>query len=176
MTSGTNNQVQTSDYGYGVGISRRQAFVTFAIVSLALIMASIDSTIVSVSLPTILTDLHTNLAYVGWTITGYQFSQCILMPLAGKLSDEYGRKRLFLFAVAVFTISSVAAGFAPNIYWLIIFRVIQGAGAISAAVTALAADLTREQHRTKTMAMIGSSIGLMFVLDIFYSYLLFHFI
>jgi hypothetical protein len=55
---------------------------------------------------------------------------------------------------------------APDIYWIIVGRILQGAGAISAAVTALAADLTREQHRTKVMAMIGSSIGLVFALSL----------
>jgi EmrB/QacA subfamily drug resistance transporter len=121
--------LKSQEAGYGIGISRNQALLTFAIVGLALIMSSIDSTIVSVSLPTMLIDLNTNLAYLGWIITGYQFSQCIMMPIIGKLSDEWGRKPLFLTAVAVFTVSSIAAGFSPNIYYLIIFRIIQGAGA-----------------------------------------------
>lgn len=109
-------------------VSRKQAYFIFAIVALAILMASIDMTIVAVSLPTLLTDLKTNLAWVGWTITGYQFSQSIIMPIAGRLSDEWGRKRLFMGAVILFTISSMAAGLAPNIYCLIIFRVVQGIG------------------------------------------------
>ena len=72
--------------------------------------------------------LKTNLALVGWTLTGYQFAQSIIMPIAGKLSDEWGRKKLFLGAVALFTISSMAAGLAPNIYVLVAFRVLQGIG------------------------------------------------
>ena len=106
----------------------KQAYLIFAIVAVALLMASIDMTIVAVALPSLLTDFNTNLALVSWTITGYSFSQSIVMPIAGKLSDELGRKRLFMVAAIIFTASSLAAGLAPSIYWLIIFRIIQGLG------------------------------------------------
>ena len=106
----------------------KKAYFIFAIVGLALLMASIDSTIVAVGLPTLLVDLKTNLALVGWTLTGYQFAQSIVMPVTGKLSDEWGRKPLFLGAVVLFTISSIAAGLSPNIFVLIIFRILQGIG------------------------------------------------
>jgi EmrB/QacA subfamily drug resistance transporter len=149
------------------GISNKQAYIIFGIVSLALIMAAIDNTIVSVSLPAMLTDLHTNLAYVGWTITGYQFSQCIAMPIVGKLSDEWGRKRIFLGAVLVFTASSLAAGFAPNVYWLILFRILQGAGGGSfmPSATGIISECFTEKRRTSAIGLfnsifpIGSIIG-----------------
>jgi EmrB/QacA subfamily drug resistance transporter len=114
--------------GFSPGISKKQAYVTFAIVSLALIMSQIDSTIVTVGLPAIQNDLKTSLANVGWILTGYQFSFCIVLPIIGKISDDWGQKRVFLLAVVIFTLSSIAAGFAPDIYWLIVFRVIQGIG------------------------------------------------
>ena len=66
----------------------------------------------------------------------------------------------------IFALGSFVAAWAPDMTWIIVGRVLQGMGAISAAVTALAADLTREQHRTKVMAMIGSSIGLVFALSL----------
>jgi len=66
----------------------------------------------------------------------------------------------------IFALGSFVAAWAPDMTWIIIGRVLQGMGAISAAVTALAADLTREEHRTKVMAMIGSSIGLVFALSL----------
>jgi predicted MFS family arabinose efflux permease len=66
----------------------------------------------------------------------------------------------------IFALGSFVAAWAPDMHWIIVGRVLQGAGAISAAVTALAADLTREEHRTKVMAMIGSSIGLVFALSL----------
>jgi EmrB/QacA subfamily drug resistance transporter len=123
-----NEQIEPNRGGKNGAVPDRQAYFIFGIVALALLMASIDATIVAVSLPTLLVDLRTNLAWVSWTMTGYQFSQSIAMPMAGKLSDELGRKRLFIIAAAVFTASSIAAGLAPNVYWLIVFRVIQGLG------------------------------------------------
>ena len=127
------NQIQSPSYHPGASDkaeapAKRTAYFSFAIVGLALLMSSVDTTIVAVSLRTILTDLRTNLAWVGWTMTGYQFAQSVTMPLAGKLSDEWGRKRLFLAAVFIFTLSSLAAGLAPNIYWLVFFRILQGIG------------------------------------------------
>ena len=135
----------------------KQAYLTFAIVGLALLMASIDSTIVAVGLPTLLTDMKTNLALVGWTMTGYQFAQSIVMPIAGKLSDEWGRKRLFLAAVGLFTISSIAAGLAPNIYVLIIFRILQGigGGTFLPSATGLVADAFGDR-RAQAIGLFGS--------------------
>jgi EmrB/QacA subfamily drug resistance transporter len=143
--------------GYGLGVTRKQAFITFGIVSLALIMSSIDATIVSVSLPSMLGDLKTNLAFLGWVITGYQFSQCIMMPIIGKLSDDWGRKQLFLIAVALFTVSSIAAGFAPNVYSLIFFRVLQGvgAGAFFPSATGIISDAFGRRRGT-AIGLFGS--------------------
>src|SRR4051812_35275632 len=120
---------------------RRPALI-FAIVAPALLMSSIDGTIVAVGLNTILTELHTTLPLVAWIFTGFQLAQTVVMPLAGKLSDDYGRKRLFLCAVVLFTIGSLGAGFAPNIYLLIFFRVVQaiGGGAFFPSATGIVAD------------------------------------
>ena len=135
----------------------KQAYLVFAVVGLALLMASIDSTIVSVGLPTLLVDLKTNLALVGWTLTGYQFAQSIVMPIAGKLSDEWGRKRLFLGAVALFTLSSVAAGLAPNIYVLILFRILQGigGGTFLPSATGIVSDAFGDR-RAQAIGLFGS--------------------
>ncbi len=103
-----------------------------------------------------------SLTLVGLAIGAYGFTQACLQIAYGAASDRFGRKPVILFGLALFVAGSVVAALADNIYVIIVGRVLQGAGAISAAVTALAADLTREQHRTKVMAMIGSSIGLVF--------------
>jgi MFS family permease len=84
----------------------------------------------------------------------------------GMAADHFGRKKVIIIGLLLFAFGSAVAALSTDIWWAIIGRVLQGAGAISAAVTALAADLTREQHRTKVMAMIGSSIGLMFALSL----------
>lgn len=107
-----------------------------------------------------------DLTLVGIAIGAYGLTQSLLQIAFGAASDKFGRKRVIIIGLVIFAIGSFVAALAPDIYWVIAGRVLQGAGAISAAVTALAADLTREQHRTKVMAMIGSSIGLVFALSL----------
>ncbi|MDR2093662.1 MAG: MFS transporter [Azoarcus sp.] len=106
-----------------------------------------------------------NAMFAGLAIGAYGITQACLQIAFGAASDRYGRKPVILAGLLLFVLGSVVAALAADIYTIIAGRVLQGAGAISAAVTALAADLTRERHRTKVMAMIGSSIGLVFALS-----------
>ncbi|CAH1747174.1 Inner membrane transport protein YajR [Thauera humireducens] len=106
-----------------------------------------------------------NLTLVGLAIGAYGLTQACLQIAYGAASDRFGRKPVIVFGLVLFVLGSVVAALADSIHMIIAGRVLQGAGAISAAVTALAADLTRDQHRTKVMAMIGSSIGLVFALS-----------
>jgi MFS family permease len=107
-----------------------------------------------------------NLTLVGLALGAYGLTQACLQIIFGMASDRFGRKPVIIFGLLLFAVGSIVAALAPDIYWTIFGRVIQGGGAISAAVTALAADLTREEHRTKVMAMIGSSIGLAFAFSL----------
>jgi len=107
-----------------------------------------------------------DLTLVGVAIGAYGLTQAILQIPFGWWSDRIGRKPVMYLGLLLFAIGSFIAAAAPNIYVVILGRVLQGAGAISAAVIALAADLTREEHRTKSMAMIGSTIGLAFALSL----------
>ena len=106
-----------------------------------------------------------SVAMVGMAIGAYGLTQAFLQIPFGAASDRFGRKPVIVFGLLLFIIGSAVAALAQDVQTVIIGRVLQGAGAISAAVTALAADLTRDQHRTKVMAMIGSSIGLVFALS-----------
>ncbi|MBM4406717.1 MAG: MFS transporter [Chloroflexi bacterium] len=135
-----------------MGVTRRQVAV-FGVVAFALFMASMDGTIVSVGLSKMQEDLDTTLALIGWTLTGYMLTQVVALPAAGKLSDELGRKRLFLRSVVLFTVSSLAAGFAPNVYVLIIFRVLQAIG--SAAFMPAAIGILGETFAERRQMAIG---------------------
>jgi len=107
-----------------------------------------------------------NYTLVGLALGAYGLTQAILQIPFGWLSDRIGRKPVIYFGLILFAIGSFVAASAHDIYWVIFGRVIQGAGAISAAVMALAADLTREEHRTKAMAAIGMTIGATFALSL----------
>ena len=107
-----------------------------------------------------------NLALVGFALGAYGLTQAFFQIPYGIASDIFGRKVVIVVGLLVFALGSFVAAWAPDMNWIIVGRVLQGMGAISAAVTALAADLTREEHRTKVMAMIGSSIGLVFALSL----------
>jgi MFS family permease len=108
-------------------------------------------------------DNHT---LVGLALGMYGLTQALLMIPFGMASDRIGRKKVIIFGLVVFALGSFVAASAPDIYWTIFGRALQGAGAISAAVTAMLADLTREEHRTKAMALIGSTIGITFAVSL----------
>jgi MFS family permease len=113
---------------------------------------------------------------IGIALGAYGLTQSVLQIPMGVLSDRFGRKPVILFGLIVFAIGSFVAAYADNIYMIILGRVIQGAGAINAAVMALTADLTREEHRTKAMATIGMTIGATFSISLILSPILYHLI
>ena len=91
-------------------------------------MVAVDQTIVATALPSIQADLHTRINWAGWTITIYSLAQVLAMPVAGKLSDQFGRKTIFMCAVAVFTTASLCCGLSNSIYLLIALRGVQALG------------------------------------------------
>ncbi|MDP1787729.1 MAG: MFS transporter [Nitrosomonas sp.] len=107
-----------------------------------------------------------NYTLIGIALGAYGLTQAILQIPFGWLSDRIGRKPVIYLGLILFAIGSLIAALAVDIYWVILGRIIQGAGAISAAVMALAADLTREEHRTKAMATIGMTIGTVFAISL----------
>lgn len=100
---------------------------------------------------------------IGLAIGAYGLTQAVLQIPFGMLSDRIGRMPVIYAGLLIFAAGSAVAAMADSIEMIIVGRVLQGAGAISAAVMALLSDLTREQNRTKVMAAIGMSIGLSFV-------------
>ena len=103
---------------------------------------------------------------IGLALGIYGLTQAIFQIPFGMSSDYFGRKKVIYFGLSIFIIGSLIAGYAESIEGIILGRSIQGSGAISAVLTALLADITGEEQRTKAMAIIGASIGLTFALSL----------
>lgn len=103
-----------------------------------------------------------NTALIGLAMGAYGLTQAFLQLPLGIASDRFGRKRMIVLGLLVFAAGSAVAALADSVWGLVIGRAIQGAGAISAATTALLSDQTRDVVRTKAMALIGISIGMVF--------------
>jgi EmrB/QacA subfamily drug resistance transporter len=104
-------------------------WITLAAVSFGLFMIMLDNTVVNVALPTMEKDLHVTLASLEWVVIAYALTFASLLITGGKLGDLYGRRRIFVVGLAIFTLSSLACGLAPSAGFLIGARAVQGAGA-----------------------------------------------
>jgi MFS family permease len=107
-----------------------------------------------------------NALLVGLALGGYALTQGLLQIPFGMASDRFGRKPVIVVGLVIFALGSLVAAFATDVYTAVAGRMLQGAGAISAAVTAAIADQTRDSQRTKAMAMVGASIGATFALSL----------
>lgn len=107
-----------------------------------------------------------NAALVGMALGIFGLSQGLLQIPFGLASDRFGRKRVITVGLTLFALGSVFAALAPSIGWLVVARALQGAGAVSAAATALLADQTRDSVRTQAMSLVGGSIGLVFAVSV----------
>ena len=119
-----------------------QPWTFFGLTALTVLMVAIDSTIVAVALPTLVRDLDTTLVLAAWTITAYALAQTVMLPMAGKLAEQFGQMRVFVACVALFTTGSLLCAVAPNIYALIACRIVQaiGGGGLFPAATGLVAQ------------------------------------
>lgn len=112
----------------------------------------------------------------GLAIGAYGLTQALLQIPFGMLSDRIGRKPVIAAGLIIFALGSLLAASADSMFTVILGRALQGAGAIAAALMALAADLSREEHRTKMMALIGTSIGMAFAASMVLAPILNHWI
>jgi EmrB/QacA subfamily drug resistance transporter len=135
----------------------RRRGIIFAVVSIALMMSSVDQTIVATALPALQHELHAQVNWSAWTITVYALGQVLVMPLAGKIGDQYGRKQVFLGAAALFTTASLCCGLAGNIYLLIVLRAIQaiGGGAFMPSATGIVTEIFGKD-RDRAVGMFSS--------------------
>src|SRR5215470_8010340 len=151
-----------------VKVAPRSRLLIYFSVLLALLLSSLDQTVVATALPRIVTDLQGADRYV-WVVTAYMLCSTVTIPIYGKLSDVYGRKVMLLIAVGLFTAGSSLSGLSQNMNELIGFRALQGLGAGGFYPLALSVvgDLFNPRERGKYQGAIGAVAGLSFLLGPF---------
>jgi EmrB/QacA subfamily drug resistance transporter len=139
---------------------RRRVRLIFAALLLVLLLASLDQTIVSTALPTIVGDLG-GLEHLSWVVTAYLLSSTVVGPLYGKLGDLYGRKLVLQTAIVIFLVGSALCGLSQNMGELIAFRALQGIGAGGLIVTTLAVvgDIIPPRERGRYQGYFGGVFG-----------------
>jgi EmrB/QacA subfamily drug resistance transporter len=142
-------------------LSHRQILAVLGALMLGMLLAALDQTIVSTSLPTIVGDLG-GLNQLSWVVTSYLLASTVSTPLYGKLGDLYGRKSLFQFAIVIFIVGSMLAGLSQNMLELIGFRAVQGLGAGGLMVGALAiiGDVVPPRERGRYQGYMGGVFAL----------------
>ncbi|HUD08354.1 MAG TPA: MDR family MFS transporter [Candidatus Saccharimonadales bacterium] len=140
--------------------SHREIMVVITALMLAMLLGALDQTIVSTALPRIVTDLH-GLNRLSWVVTAYLLTSTIAMPLYGKIGDMYGRKKIFMFSIAIFLIGSVLCGLSQNMTELIGFRALQGfgAGGLITLALAIVGDVVPARRRGRYQGYFGAVFG-----------------
>jgi EmrB/QacA subfamily drug resistance transporter len=132
-----------------------------AAVGVGVFLATVDGSIINVSLPTLVRSLNTQFAVVQWVVLGYLLTITTSMLSIGRLADIVGKKSIYMLGFVVFTVGSALCGLAVSVYWLIAFRILQAFGA--AMIMALGAAILTEafppEERGKAMGMIGSIVS-----------------
>jgi EmrB/QacA subfamily drug resistance transporter len=147
------------------GFTHRQILTILTGLMMGMFLAALDQTIVSTAIRTIGDDLH-GLSVQAWVTTAYLITSTISTPLYGKLSDNYGRKPFYLFAISVFIIGSAASAFATSMYMLAAFRAFQGlgAGGLMSLALAIIGDIVAPRERARYQGYILAVFGLSSVL------------
>jgi EmrB/QacA subfamily drug resistance transporter len=146
---------------HALSLTPRERLEILGAILLALFLFALDQTVVGTALPRIVTDLHGNELYA-WSVTVYLLTATISGPIYGKLSDLFGRRPIFIFAVSLFLIASVLAGLSQEMWQFILFRGLQGLGGGATFPVALAvvADLYTPAERGKYLGFFGAVFGL----------------
>lgn len=147
-------------------IDYSRKWLVMSAVAMGIFLATIDSSIVNVAMPTLQSALNATFAAVQWVVLSYLLAMTILLLIVGRLADMRGKKPLFALGYAVFTIGSVLCGLSPTIYWLIAARVVQGiGGALFLALgMAIVTEAFPPQERGRALGITGSIVSLGVVL------------
>jgi len=141
--------------------AQSRKWLCFLAIALGTFMGYLDSSIVNIALPTLTRYFQADLSVIKWVVTSYLLMITGLVVIFGRLADMYGRKRLYIFGLIVFTLSSALCGAAPTIWTLVAFRCLQGIGA--AALLANGAALVTETfpstERGRALGMVGSVLA-----------------
>ncbi|KGB50275.1 MFS transporter permease [Leuconostoc mesenteroides P45] len=139
--------------------TKRLGFIGLII---AMFMGTLDSTIVNIALPKLMTTFNTSLAGVSWVATTYTLALAVFMITATKLGDKFGRKKLMIIGLLLFAGFSAACMFAPSLMYLLVFRVFQGLGGaiITPLVLPMGVELFGKQHMSKVAAIVGAVTAL----------------
>jgi EmrB/QacA subfamily drug resistance transporter len=142
-------------------LGHRQILIAFSGLVLAMLLAALDSTIVSTALPTIVSELG-GLEHLAWVVTGYLLAQTIVTPIYGKLGDLYGRKIVLQSAIILFLIGSALCGLSQNMTQLVMFRAVQGlgGGGLVVSTQAVVGDIVPPRERGRYQGIFGAVFGL----------------
>jgi EmrB/QacA subfamily drug resistance transporter len=140
--------------------TRDKIIVMIAVMS-SLLLVALDQTIVATALGAIVKEFD-SFSSLGFVVTAYMLTTTMTVPIAGKLSDMYGRRIMLLIGASVFTVGSLLAGFSPSMGWLIAWRALQGIGGgiITANAFTIIGDLFKPRERGKWQGMIGAVFGM----------------
>ncbi|HKP08593.1 MAG TPA: MFS transporter, partial [Microbacterium sp.] len=142
-------------------LTQRRIWIIFSALIAGMLLSSLDQTIVSTAMPTIVGELG-GVSHQVWITTAYILATTIVMPIYGKFGDVLGRRRLFMVAIAIFTLASVGCALAPDFWTFVIFRAIQGlgGGGLMILSQAIIADIVPADQRGKYLGPLGGVFGL----------------
>src|SRR3954471_8760608 len=142
--------------------ARSRTVWTFVVTSVALFMAQLDNLVVTTALPVIRQDLHASLSALEWTVNAYTLTFAVLLLTGATLGERFGRRRMLVIGLAIFTAGSAAAALAPTADWLFVFRTIQGAGAaiVPPLTLTLLSAAVPGQRRGMALGIWGAVAGL----------------
>ena len=145
---------------WGETLSRRRVVFVLISVMLGMLLSALDQTVVGTAMPRVIADLN-GLSHYAWVATAYMLASAVSMPIWGKLSDAYGRKRFFIVGMALFVVGSVLCGFSQSMLQLIAFRALQGlgAGAMLPINQAIIGDIFPPAQRAKWTGILMSVWG-----------------